>query len=120
RAVEQRAERQGLAHRDEVRKRPGLRVAEEARREGRASSPGEGGREVDDAVAEAGRVSRRVEGRPVQAGSLPLLIRPEIRAPEREAQAGGSVLERAQNRIFDFPLGARGPRAYRASAASVS
>src|SRR5690606_41396832 len=63
-----RAVRQSREVREE-----GLRAAEGARREGRASPPRQAGREADDPLTRAGRVHRR-EGRgPVQAGALSLL-----------------------------------------------
>src|SRR6185436_17860326 len=48
--------------------------SEEARRRSRPFAPREDRREADDAHGKAGRVSRRVGRRPVQAESLPVLV----------------------------------------------
>ncbi len=50
-----------------------LRAAEVARREGRAAAPRQDRREAHRAARRPGLLHRRVEGRPVQGGSLPLL-----------------------------------------------
>ena len=70
------------ANKDTLRE-DGLPPAEEARRGSRAPAPGEDRREADHADRGAGRVPRRVGGRPVQAGALPLLsaTRGRLRPP---------------------------------------
>ncbi len=65
-----RAERQ----RREVRQ-DGDDAAEDARRGSRAAASRSPGREADEADTGAGRLHRRAAGRPVQAGSLPVLVR---------------------------------------------
>ena len=52
----------------------GLRAAEVARREGGAAASRQDRRQADQAAPRPGRIYRRQAGRPVQGGSLPVLI----------------------------------------------
>ena len=71
-----------------------LHAAEEAGRGSGAAAPGEDRREADDALAEAGRVSRRSGGRSVQGGALPLLKLGKIRkCPASENEVGHFCLQ---------------------------
>ena len=52
----------------------GVRAAQASRREGRRAAPRQARREADQADREAGELHRRLDRRPVQAGSLSVLI----------------------------------------------
>ena len=66
-------DRQGDAVGHELRRQARLHPAEEAGRDGGAPAPRQAGREADAADQGAGRLHRRVAGRAVQGGALPLL-----------------------------------------------
>ena len=57
-----------FTHSDYVRRGQGLRAAQAPGREGGAAAPEEGGRHADRTERRAGRVHRRAEAGPVQAG----------------------------------------------------
>src|SRR5206468_10467706 len=76
----------------------GLRAAEVAGREGGAAAPRQDRRQADRTAQGPGRIYRRQAGRPVQVGSLPLLIsgrlrrgrRPEVNT--RASKSPGAIL----------------------------
>ena len=65
---------QTLVHQGRPIRQGCLRPAQAPRRKGRRAPPRKAGREAHQAVEEAGRLHRRAGSRPVQGGSLPLLI----------------------------------------------
>ena len=81
----------------------GLRAAEVAGREGRAAASRQDRRQADQAAPGPGRLYRRQAGRPVQGGSLPVLMSPSCQerrsgVPNHERQNAGLIASRRASR----------------------
>src|SRR4029079_3601841 len=79
----------------------GLRAAEVAGREGGAAAPRQDRRQADRTAQGPGRLYRRQAGRPVQGGSLPLLIA-IASAPTRPRSDAGPLFLRRRYRAERF------------------